>query len=114
MKEETKKIIAFAVLFFIVGTTIGLLIPKQGNIRLIREDCNELYNNYISFTTTLQSYLLPYNETDIVNATIYGNIIRASHTVTNEYGLKEVEMGFSEEGFIRYITQWEEQIWINN
>ena len=110
MKKETKKIIAFIVLFFIVGMSIGLLIPKQENIRLIREDCNELCSKYISFTTTLQDYLLPYNETDIVNATISGNIIRVSHTVTNEYGLKEVEMGFSEEGFIRYITQWKEQI----
>ena len=41
--------------------------------------------------------------------TISGNIISVSHSVTNEYGLKEVEMGFSEEGFIRYITQWKEQ-----
>jgi hypothetical protein len=110
MKKETKKITAFIVLFFIVGMTIGLLIPGKENIRLIREDCNELCNNYISFTTTLQSYLLPYNETDIVNATISGNIIRVSHTVTNEYDLKEVEMGLSEEGFIKYITQWKEQI----
>ena len=109
MKEETKKIIAFTILFFIVGTTIGLLIPKEENILLIREDCNELYGKYISFTTTLQDYLLPYNETDIVNVTISGNIIRASHSVTNEYGLKEVEMGFSEEGYIKFITQWKEQ-----
>ena len=110
MKEETKKIVVFIILFFIIGMSIGLLIPKQENIRLIREDCNELYNKYISFTTTLQDHLFPYNETDIVNATISGNIIRVSHTVTNEYGLKEIEMGFSEEGFIRYITQWKEQI----
>ena len=106
MKKETKKIIIFTILFFIVGMSIGLLIPGKENIRLIREDCNELCNDYISYTTTLQSYLLPYNETDIVNATISGNIIRISHTVTNEYGLKKVEMGFNEEGFIKYITQW--------
>ena len=108
MKKETQKIIAFTVLFFIVGISIGLIIPEKENIRLIREDCNELYSKYISFTTTFQDYLLPYNETDIVNVTISGNIIRASHSITNEYGLKEVEMGFSEEGFIRYITQWKE------
>jgi len=106
MNEKFKIIITTAIVCLILGTVIGFCIPKSRDIRFVREDCHDIYQKYMSFTNTVQDYLLPYNETDIVNITISGNHIRASHTVESAYGLKELEIGFDEGGFIRYIEEW--------
>jgi len=91
------------ILIFIVGLTIGYMIPRDVRIQVIKES-----GDYARHFEIIKEYMYPYNETDNVSMNISNNIITIRHTVPNEYGMLNVEIGIKDDGFFDYITQWKD------
>jgi hypothetical protein len=105
-KNNILVIVLIVIMSLIVGGAIGsFLFPQKDTKKIMDDECKEYYIRYERFTEAIQDHLLPFNETDNVTATMQGNVLKIDHTVPNERGLKYIDIGFTEDGFYKYISQ---------
>lgn len=87
-------------LIFILGLVLGYLIPRD-----IRVEVIEASGKYVTFHDEMKEYFFPFNQTDNVTMFMHGDMLNINHTVPNEFGIPFFELGFDNDGFVRYITQ---------
>jgi len=100
MPFDWKPFVALVIVVFIVGLGIGYVYPRDVHIQV-----NEASGKYVNFFNIIKQCLLPFNETDNVTATIHGNTMLINHTAVNPLGIPNFEIGFDNDGSIRYITE---------
>jgi len=106
IKNSIKTIISLVIFALFIGILIGhFIVPKDVRTQLIKES-----GDYVRYKELMEDVFYPFNETDTVNATMHGNVLSIVHSVRGgEYDLIYYEVGIDENGFWRYLKQWEAQ-----
>jgi hypothetical protein len=100
MPFDWKPFAALVIVVFIVGLGIGYLYPRDVHIQV-----NEASGKYVNYFNIIKQCLFPFNETDNVTTVFHGHALLINHTTPNKMGIPNFEIGFDDNGFIKYITE---------
>lgn len=88
---------------FIAGMGVGSILFPQTNVKVMQQDCHDYYARYMQFTEITRENIFPINETDNVTISVRDEHIYIRHDTPNEYGMKHIHIGISDDGFYDYI-----------